>query len=109
MLSTEPLGTHGERVIQVDTGRQHGANKALLVQFDDGTGVRFDKVALRTEDQHALPLFHKAPASSNNVFALVSRKFFPPSAGRSSCLEVSRNKRLIRSKGDSESRMVFAP
>jgi hypothetical protein len=46
MVGAEPLGADGERVGQVNVGRQHGGNETLVVELDDRAGVRLDGVPL---------------------------------------------------------------
>ena len=57
MVSAEPLRADGERVGQVDVGRQHGGDETLAMELNDLAGVRFDRPPLGAEDEGGLALF----------------------------------------------------
>ena len=57
MVGAEPLRANGERVGQVNAGREHGGDETLVMKLDDRAGVRLDRVPLGAEDEDVLALF----------------------------------------------------
>jgi hypothetical protein len=73
MVGAEPLGADGERVGQVNVGRQHGGNETLVVELDDRAGVRLDGVPFGAEDEDGLTLLDQTPRGGDDEFTLVRR------------------------------------
>ena len=100
MAGAEPLRADGERVGQVDVGRQHGGDETLAMELNDLAGVRFDRPPLGAEDEGGLALLDKAPRGGDDEFTLVSRKRLPPPAGRLPRVKVAGDERLVGPEGD---------
>ena len=109
-VDAKPLGPDRDRIVQY--GRvviEHRHDRSALGEVDDGFSEGLDRSALRTEDQHRVPVRDHRPSRCDAQFSLIAReeaRLAP--LGQSGCQE-ARHERFLCTDRDFELRMIATP